>query len=118
VPANIVTLTTDFGLKDPYAAEMKAAILGIYPNATIVDVTHEIAKFSIRMGAFVLASAAPYFPKGSVHVAVVDPGVGTSRRPIVIQTKQAFFQHVPWERRLCSCRGSPAEWGETYRVWT
>ena len=91
MPANIVTLTTDFGLKDPYAAEMKAAILGIYPNATIVDVTHEIAKFSIRMGAFVLASAAPYFPKGSVHVAVVDPGVGTSRRPIVIQTKQAFF---------------------------
>jgi S-adenosylmethionine hydrolase len=91
VPANIVTLTTDFGLKDPYVAEMKAAILGIYPNATIVDVTHEIAQFSIRMGAFVLASAAPYFPQGSVHVAVVDPGVGTQRLPIVIQTKQAFF---------------------------
>jgi S-adenosylmethionine hydrolase len=84
-------LTTDFGLKDPYAAEMKAAILGICPNAAIVDVTHEIAKFSIRMGAFVLASAAPYFPDGSVHVAVVDPGVGTPRRPIVIQTKKAFF---------------------------
>ena len=91
MPAKIVTLTTDFGLKDPYAAEMKAAILGICPNATIVDITHEIAKFNVRMGAFVLASAAPYFPDGSIHVAVVDPGVGTPRRPIVIQTKKAFF---------------------------
>jgi S-adenosylmethionine hydrolase len=87
----IVTLTTDFGLKDPYAAEIKAAILGICPNAIIVDLTHETAKFNIRMGAFVLASAAPYFPDGSVHVAVVDPGVGMPRRPIVIQTKKAFF---------------------------
>jgi S-adenosylmethionine hydrolase len=91
VPAKIVTLTTDFGLKDPYVAEMKAAILGICPNAVIVDITHEIAKFNVRMGAYVLASAAPYFPDGSVHVAVVDPGVGTRRRPIAIQTKQSFF---------------------------
>jgi S-adenosylmethionine hydrolase len=91
VPAKIVTLTTDFGLQDPYVAEMKAAILGICPNAVAVDVTHDIAKFSIRMGAFVLASAVPYFPDGSVHLAVVDPGVGTPRRPIVIQTKKGFF---------------------------
>ena len=87
----MITLTTDFGLKDPYAAEMKAVILGICPHAVIVDITHEIAKFNIRMGAYVLASATPYFPKGSIHVAVVDPGVGTQRRPIVIQTKQSFF---------------------------
>jgi len=86
-----VTLTTDFGLKDPYVAEMKAAILGICPKAVIVDVTHEIAKFNIRMGAYMLASAAPHFPYGSVHVAVIDPGVGTRRRSIVIQTKQSFF---------------------------
>ena len=91
VPTRIVTLTTDFGLKDPYVAEMKAAILGICPKAVIVDVTHEIAKFNIRMGAYVLASAAPHFPYGSVHVAVVDPGVGTQRRSIAIQTKQSFF---------------------------
>jgi S-adenosylmethionine hydrolase len=91
VPTKIVTLTTDFGLKDPYAAEMKATILGICPKAVIVDVTHEITKFNIRMGAYVLASAAPYFPDGAVHVAVVDPGVGTRRRSIVIQTKQSFF---------------------------
>jgi S-adenosylmethionine hydrolase len=91
MPRKIATLTTDFGLKDPYVAEMKAAILSICPNAVIVDITHEIAKFNIRMGAYMLASAAPYFPKGSVHVAVVDPGVGTKRRPILIKTTQAFF---------------------------
>lgn len=87
----IITLTTDFGLKDPYVAEMKAAILGICPTATLIDITHEVAKFNIRMGAFVLASAAPYFPKGTIHVAVVDPGVGTRRRSILIETKQGFF---------------------------
>ncbi|MCJ7561231.1 S-adenosyl-l-methionine hydroxide adenosyltransferase family protein [Candidatus Bathyarchaeota archaeon] len=87
----MITLTTDFGLKDPYVAEMKAVILGICPNAVIVDITHEIEKFNIRMGAYVLASAVPYFPKGTIHVAVVDPGVGTQRRPIMIQTKQGFF---------------------------
>ena len=91
MPSKIATLTTDFGLKDPYAAEMKAAILSICPTTVIVDITHKIAKFNTRMGAYTLASAAPYFPKGSVHVAVVDPGVGTQRRPILIQTTQAFF---------------------------
>jgi S-adenosylmethionine hydrolase len=91
MPSNIITLTTDFGLKDSYAAEMKAAILSICPNAVIVDITHEIEKFNIRMGAYMLASAVPYFPKGSVHVGVVDPSVGTRRRPLVIQTRQGFF---------------------------
>jgi len=87
----IITLTTDFGLKDPYVAEMKAVILSISPSATIVDVTHEIEKFNIRMGAYILASASSYFPKGTIHVAVVDPGVGTKRRPILIQTKHDFY---------------------------
>jgi S-adenosylmethionine hydrolase len=87
----MITLTTDFGLKDPYAAEMKAVILGICPAAVIVDITHEITKFNVRMGAYVLASAAPYFPKGTIHVAVVDPGVGTRRRSILVQTKKGFF---------------------------
>jgi S-adenosylmethionine hydrolase len=91
VSTKIITLTTDFGLKDPYAAEMKAAILSLCPNAAIVDITHEIEKFNIRMGAYVLSSAAPYFPKGTIHVAVVDPGVGTRRRSILIQTQQGFF---------------------------
>jgi S-adenosylmethionine hydrolase len=87
----MITLTSDFGLKDPYVAEMKGAILTINPNANLIDITHDIEKFNIRMGAFVLASAAPYFPKGTVHLAVVDSGVGTERRAILIQTKQGFF---------------------------
>ncbi len=87
----IVTLTTDFGLRDPYAAAMKAAILGISPGVAIVDITHDVEKFNIRAGAFVLGSATPYFPEGTVHVAVVDPGVGTQRRPIAIETKHSFF---------------------------
>ena len=89
--SRIITLTTDFGLRDPYVAEMKAAILSICPSAALVDVTHEVAPFNVRMGAYVLASAAPYFPKGTVHVAVVDPGVGTQRRALLIQTRQGFF---------------------------
>ena len=89
--AKIVTLTTDFGLRDPYVAEMKAAILGISSNTVIVDVTHEVEKFNIRMGAYLLASVVPYFPRGAIHVAVVDPGVGTQRRPLLIQTGQGFF---------------------------
>jgi len=87
----IITLTSDFGLKDPYAAEMKAAILGICPDAVIVDVTHGVEKFNVREGAFVLASATPYFPDGSIHVAVVDPLVGTQRRSIIVETKHGFF---------------------------
>jgi len=87
----IITLLSDFGLKDAYVAEMKAVILSINPNARIVDITHEIEKFNVRMGAFILASATPYFPEGTVHVAVVDPGVGTKRRPIIIQTKRSLY---------------------------
>ncbi|MDH5734147.1 MAG: S-adenosyl-l-methionine hydroxide adenosyltransferase family protein, partial [Candidatus Bathyarchaeota archaeon] len=80
-----------FGLKDSYVAEMKAVILSKCPEVKIVDISHEIDKFNIRMGAFVLASAAPYFPKDTVHVAVVDPGVGTKRHPIIIETKHSYF---------------------------
>jgi len=87
----IITLTTDFGLTDPYAAEMKAVILGICPTATIVDVTHEVEKFNVRMGAYILASAARYYPKGAIHVAVVDPEVGTRREQLLIQTHNGFF---------------------------
>jgi hypothetical protein len=87
----MITLTSDFGLKDPYVAEMKGAILTINPHAILVDITHQIEKFNVRAAAFALISAAPYFPDGTVHLAVVDPGVGTDRRAIVIQTKKGFF---------------------------
>lgn len=89
--SSIITLLSDFGLKDPYVAEMKAVILSIYPKATIVDINHEITKFDVRLGAFILAQAALYFPKGTIHVAVVDPGVGAKRRPMIVETKRSFY---------------------------
>jgi len=89
--AKLITLTTDFGLADPYVAEIKAVILGINPNVEIVDISHQIEKFNIRMGAYVLAAAAPYFPKDTIHIAVVDPGVGTKRKPILIETENSFL---------------------------
>jgi len=87
----VITLLTDFGNKDPYVAEMKAVILTICPEATIVDISHEVEKFNIRMGAFFLASSANFFPKGTIHVGVVDPGVGTKRRAIVVETDKDLF---------------------------
>ena len=88
---SIITLLTDFGLRDPYVAEMKAVILGICPDAKIVDISHQVRKFDVRMGAFILAQAARYFPDGSIHVAVVDPGVGTERRPIIAETNRKLY---------------------------
>ncbi|MEM2875983.1 MAG: SAM-dependent chlorinase/fluorinase [Candidatus Bathyarchaeia archaeon] len=87
----IITLLTDFGLKDSYVAEMKGTILSICPQANIVDITHEIEKFNIKMGAYILASSAPHFPKGTIHVAVVDPGVGTKRRPIILRGTHSIY---------------------------
>jgi len=91
VTVPLITLLSDFGLRDPYVAEMKAVILSICSQAHLIDISHEIEKFNTRMGAFVLASAAPYFPTGTIHVAVVDPGVGTKRRALLVETRQAFF---------------------------
>ena len=75
----IVTLTTDFGERDPYVAAMKGVILSRCPEARVIDLTHDIAACDIFEGARFLAEAVPCFPEGSIHVAVVDPGVGTSR---------------------------------------
>ena len=88
---SIISLLSDFGHKDPYVAEMKAVILSINPQAQIIDISHEIEKFSIHMGVYVLASATPYFPQGTIHVAVVDPGVGTKRRPIIVETNRSIY---------------------------
>ncbi len=79
-----VSLLTDFGLRDPSAAICKGVILRICPEAQVVDISHEVGKFAIRDGALLLWCALPYLPVG-VHVAVVDPGVGTERRPIAIR---------------------------------
>jgi len=87
----LISLLTDFGLMDPYVSGMKAVILSICPRAKLVDISHLVEKFNVRMGAYLLAAAATSFPPGTVHVAVVDPGVGSSRRPIVIQTAHSLL---------------------------
>jgi len=79
----VITLTTDFGLSDHFAATMKGVILGICPAAEIVDISHEVGAFAVTEAAFLLAQAYCYFPRGTVHIVVIDPGVGTSRRPIL-----------------------------------
>src|SRR5690349_3493227 len=78
----MITLLSDFGLTDPYVAEMKGVILSENPDLTIVDISHGIKRHNIAMGSFVLETALPYFPDGSIHVGVVDPGVGTERLPL------------------------------------
>lgn len=87
----ILTLTTDFGLSDHYVGTMKGVILGICPDARIVDISHEVKPFAIEEGAYVLAQAYRYFPKKTVHVVVVDPGVGTARRPILMEAAGQYF---------------------------
>ncbi|MCX7609014.1 MAG: SAM-dependent chlorinase/fluorinase [Anaerolineales bacterium] len=81
----IITLTTDFGLKDSFVGTMKGVILSICPTAQLVDLTHEIPPQNILAGGLALWRAFPYFPAGTVHIAVVDPGVGTSRRPLAVR---------------------------------
>ena len=86
-----IVLTTDFGTSDAFVGVMKGVILSINPNAAIVDLTHEIGPQDLRQGAFVLGVNHPHFPPGTIHVAVVDPGVGTDRKPIVLATPAATF---------------------------
>jgi hypothetical protein len=87
----LVSLLTDFGLSDPFVGEVKATIFSICPEAEVIDITHDVERFNIRMGAFLLATATPFFPAGSVHVAVVDPGVGSERRPIAVETSRSIY---------------------------
>jgi S-adenosylmethionine hydrolase len=87
----ILSLLTDFGLTDPYVAEMKAVIFSIAKEVQIIDISHQVEKFDISMGAFLLSRASHYFPDGTIHVAVVDPGVGSDRRGIVAVTERAIF---------------------------
>lgn len=87
----IVTLTTDFGLSDGYVGTMKGVILSIAPDVTLVDITHDIAPQHIRQAACALHAAAPYFPPETIHLAVVDPGVGSDRRALVVRTARGFL---------------------------
>jgi S-adenosyl-L-methionine hydrolase (adenosine-forming) len=90
-PTRIVTLTTDFGTKDPFAAQMKGAALSIHRDLTFVDITHEVPPHDVEAGAYLLWTAYALFPPGTIHVAVIDPGVGTSRRAVAVRTDRYIF---------------------------
>lgn len=87
----VVTLLTDFGLQDHFAGVLKGSVLTVCPGAQVVDITHEVASFDILEGAFLLAQSWRYFPPGSVHVVVIDPGVGSARRAIVAEAGGHLF---------------------------
>jgi S-adenosyl-L-methionine hydrolase (adenosine-forming) len=90
-PHPTITLTTDFGTSDHFVGVMKGVIAGIAPGARVIDITHEIKPYDILEGAFVIAQAWRYFPKNTIHVVVVDPGVGSARRPILAEASDHFF---------------------------
>src|SRR5215831_5743668 len=87
----IVTFTTDFGFRDGYAGAMKGVVLALAPEARLVDVTHGVPPLDVAAGAVALAQAAPFFPAGTIHVAVVDPGVGSSRAALLVESAGSFF---------------------------
>jgi len=88
---SLITLTTDFGITDPFVAIMKGVILSIYPKAQIIDITHNIPPQDIAYANWVIRCSFHYFPKDTIHVCVVDPGVGTKRKPILLETTNHFF---------------------------
>src|SRR5713101_286782 len=87
----VVTLLSDFGLGDGYVAQMKGTILDLCPSAVVTDISHDVERHNIPMGSFILETTTPYFPKDTIHVAVVDPGVGSTRKAIVIECESAMF---------------------------
>lgn len=89
--SQIITFTTDFGLQDHYVSAMKAVILGIVPDARLIDVSHEIPPQDIMAGAWVIRNSAFLYPANTVHIVVVDPGVGTDRNPIVLKIEDQYF---------------------------
>ena len=91
MPRPIVALTSDFGLADGYVASMKGVILGIAPDTNIIDVAHDLPAHDVPHAAFVLGTTFSYFPSHTVHLAVVDPGVGTDRRPLLLTTPAGSF---------------------------
>ena len=91
MPNRIITLTTDFGYKDPFVAEMKGVILSINPRAIIVDITHSIQPQDIEETAYVIGSSFSYFPSGTIHIVVVDPGVGSGRKALILDAAGCYF---------------------------
>lgn len=87
----LITLTTDFGDQDGFVGAMKGVILSINPEAQIVDISHAVPRQDVAAGAMVLRNACPYFPQGTIHVAVIDPGVGSDREAVVVETAFALY---------------------------
>jgi S-adenosyl-L-methionine hydrolase (adenosine-forming) len=87
----IITLTSDFGLQDHYVGAMKGVILSRCPLAHLVDITHDIPPFSLYAGAYAIDQTAPFFPPGAIHVVVVDPGVGTDRKPLLVECQHQLY---------------------------
>jgi S-adenosylmethionine hydrolase len=90
-PNGVITLTTDFGLTDSYVGTMKGVILGIAPEARIIDITHDISPQNIHQAAYIVQTFPGYFPPGAVHLAIVDPTVGSRRRAIALGTPETIF---------------------------
>ncbi len=111
----IVTLLTDYGTRDAYVAEVKAVLLGAAPDAALVDVTHEVPPGDVRAAQYLLARTWPRFPPGSVHLVVVDPGVGTARRSLAgtaaghffVGPDNGVFSGVPEEARWVALAAPP-----------
>ncbi len=89
--SGIITLITDFGLQDGYVGAMKGVILGINPQARVVDISHQVLRHNLFQAALMLRTTCPYFPPGSVHLVVVDPGVGGRRKPLLVETERFFL---------------------------
>ena len=89
--ARIITLTTDFGIGDHYSGAMKGVIYNIHPSATVVDISHSVQSFDLLDGALTIGQTYSYYPKDTIHVVVVDPGVGTTRRPILVTAGTHYF---------------------------
>jgi S-adenosylmethionine hydrolase len=116
----IISLTTDFGLRDPFVGTVKGVIAGICPEARVIDITHGVEPFHILDGAIKLWQATRYFPAGTIHVAVVDPGVGSQRRPILAKLGEQWFIApdnglLTWV--LDEAEYKPLEGGAEISVW-
>ena len=116
MPDPIITLTTDFGTSDHLVGTMKGVILNINPAARIVDLNHHVTPFDILDGALSIANAYRYFPPRTIHVVIVDPGVGTQRRPLLVSGEKQYFiapdngvLSMVFERESCTVRNITAE---------
>ena len=90
-PAGVLTLTTDFGTRDHYVGAMKGAVMSVAPQVRVFDISHEIPSFDVAEGAFAIAQSFPHYPDGTAHVVVVDPGVGSARRPVAVAAGGHWF---------------------------